>query len=77
MTVPSPAEPPVGPKRKPNLWERFVALWRPAGSPPRVQPLLSCSHRWPDGSSAWVACTWNGSAWVTHCARCGLYAYCR
>jgi hypothetical protein len=76
VTEPTSAETPEAPKRKPNLLERFRALWRPETGP-TVQPLMSCSHRWPNGTSAWVACTWNGSAWITHCARCGLYAYCR
>jgi hypothetical protein len=73
-----PIEPPVGPKRKPNLRDRLLALlpWRRV-SPPEIQSLFTCSHRYADGTSAWSACWWNGSYWVARCAICKLVAYCR
>jgi hypothetical protein len=50
-------------------------------APDRLQPLLQCTHRWPDGSSAWGPCRRYGIGpdqwvWNTTCQRCGLVARC-
>lgn len=73
-----PAGPPSCPVRQPTLLDKLLALlpWRRV-SPPEIQPLFTCSHLWANGTSAWTACWWNGSAWVARCQRCGLVAYCR
>jgi hypothetical protein len=77
-----PIEPPVGPKRKPNPFERlgaFLSKLAPSGR--TVRPLFTCSHLYANGTSAWSACYWAygsiGWAWYSRCSRCGLVAPCR
>ena len=43
-----------------------------------VMPLISCTHRWPNGSSAWGPCYRYGgeNTYYSTCQRCGVTARC-
>lgn len=79
MTDPQHELPPTAPERYPTLLDRLRGLM--GHSRQGVTPQFTCSHLWPNGTSAWTSCVWKygyaGWAWYSRCQRCGLVARCR